>query len=214
MDFNEIKNTWKNSNSDKHLSAYQIEQRLAIKSRSGNIVDKVKRNYIIGMIMLVITFIALAVCVYFYLFNMVGLITIIIVTIIYGAAFVYSLRNYWEIKNTVFTDDTIIPALKKVIHIMETSIRFGMSNFYKYVIIPMSFVIGVSIGIFIGAGERDYLETIYALETRSIVKIVLVIVIGSLLTIYYSQKMIKKMYAQYMDELKKSLEELEEKELN
>lgn len=213
MDFNEIRNTWKDSYANKRLNKEQIEARLSLKARSNSILATITRNYIYGMAALVVVYsIAIVLLLLFIKSTLLLILLFIALTLMNGIAFYISVRNYKTIKNSVRTDENIRPTLEKTIRIMEKSLRFGMGNFYKYLIIPFSLLVGVGIGIFIGSGDRTFMETIYQLETKSIIKIVLVIVIGSIIAIITSQFTMKKMYKEHYESLKQCLHDLDENE--
>ena len=72
----------------------------------------------------------------------------------------------------------------------------------------------MSIGLYIGSGDKRIIETIYSLENRSIIKMIVIFVVGSGFFIPFSQFMNKRMYKQHLDELKQCLKEFEETEIN
>jgi len=91
-------------------------------------------------------------------------------------------------------------------------LKFGMGNLYKFVLIPLALVFGIAIGILSVSGWAEFWPTIQSLENKSLIKIILVIVLGSAITIPYSQYMMNRMYKQHVDELKKCLKEFDEEQ--
>lgn len=210
MNFNQLKSTWQNSFKNEGLSSEQISAKLKIKGQSDIILKKILNNYRFSLIALAIMYLFIILGLFiFFQTNIVYLIAILI-TILIGIAAAYSYKSLKQIKQATTSDDDVKTALSKTILIMEKSLRFGMGNLYKYLLIPLALIFGIVIGIFIGAGEKSVIETIYNLENKSIIKIILVIVIGTGITIPFSQFMMSRMYKQHLDELKKCREELEE----
>jgi hypothetical protein len=71
----------------------------------------------------------------------------------------------------------------------------------------------MAIGIYIGSGERSFLETVIGLETSSIIKIILVFFLGSGISIKISQSTMNKLYRPHLDELRSCLFDFEENEI-
>lgn len=212
MDFKEIKHTWQTSFDHKQFKREHLEERLSVNTRSNTILSAITRNYIIGTILLLIVYAVALVLMFLYLESALLSITFLVSTLLTILATYISLKNYLTIKRSIRSDGNVLPTLEKTIHIMQKSLNFGMGNLYKYLLIPLALTLGVAIGIQIGSGERTFLETILQLETRSIVKIVLVIGLGSVVTIFVSQFTMKKAYKDNYDSLKQCLQDLEENE--
>jgi hypothetical protein len=213
MDFNEIKDTWKNSYENKRLNKKQIEARLSINARSNTILAIITRNHIFGMLALIAVYSVAVLLLFIYVNSTLFYILLFTITLLMGIAFYVSFKNYKTIKYSIRTDENIRLRLEKTIKIMEKSLRFGMGNFYKYILIPISLIIGVTIGILIASGDKTFLETIYQLETKSIIKISFVIVLGSIITIIFSQFTMKNMYKDHYESLKICLQDLEEENI-
>ncbi len=210
MDFNQLKTTWQESFKKEGLSREQISAKLKLKGKTDMILKKIMNNYRISLIALAIMYLfIIAGLSVFIQTNIVYLIALLI-TIFLGVAATFSYKSLRQIKQVTTSDDDVKTALTKTILIMEKSLRFGMGNLYKYLLIPLALLFGVVIGIFIGAGEESVIETIYTLENKSIIKIILIIIVGSGLTIPFSQFMMNRMYKQHLTELTKCLKELDE----
>lgn len=210
MDFNHLKANWQNSFKQESLTSEQISAKLRIKGQSDIILKKIMNNYKFSLFALVIMYLFIIAGLFIFLKTNIVYLLAVLFTILLVVAATYSNKSLRQIKQASTSDDDVKTALTKTILILEKSLRFGMGNLYKYLAIPLALIFGIVIGIFIGAGEKSVLETIYNLENKSIVKIIFVIVIGTGITIPFSQFMIKRMYKQHLDELKKCREELEE----
>jgi hypothetical protein len=110
----------------------------------------------------------------------------------------------------VISTDQLKPALMKTILDIERYVNFNMSGFLKYIIIPFSFAFGMLMGMLIVSGEKDFIDVIYSLGPKSLLKIGLILIIGSGIMIPVSQYMNKKLYKQHLDKLKEYLIEFEE----
>jgi uncharacterized membrane protein len=108
------------------------------------------------------------------------------------------------------TDEQLKPALEITIKEVRRNLKFGMGNLYKFVLIPLALILGIAIGIYIGSGDAGFWETVQSLQKKSILKIVLVVVAGSAITIPFSQFTMTRMYKQHVDELKRCLKEFDE----
>jgi hypothetical protein len=124
----------------------------------------------------------------------------------------YSGKSYKRLREFQKYDEQLKPALEKTISVIENHLKFGMGNLYKFVLIPLALVFGIAIGILSVSGWAEFWPTIQSLENKSLIKIILVIVLGSAITIPYSQYMMNRMYKQHVDELKKCLKEFDEEQ--
>ncbi|MDZ7743015.1 MAG: hypothetical protein U5Q03_15085 [Bacteroidota bacterium] len=210
MDFNQLKANWQNSFKQEGLTSEQILAKLKIKGQSDIILKKIMNNYRFSLIALTIIYLFIVAGLFIFIKTNIAYLIAVLITILFGVAVSYWYKSLSQIKQTITSDDDIKTALRKTILIMEKSLRFGMGNTYKYLLIPLALIFGIVIGIFIGAGEKSVIETIYNLENKSIIKIILIIVIGTGITIPFSQFMMNRMYMQHLNELKKCREELEE----
>jgi hypothetical protein len=210
MNFNQLKSTWQNSFKNEGLSREQISSKLRIKGQSDIILKKIMNNYRFSLIALAIMYLFIVAGLFIFSQKNMSYLIAVLITILFGVAVYYWNKSLRQIKQTITSDDDVKTALTKTILIMEKSLSFGMGNLYKYLLIPLALIFGIVIGIFIGAGEKSVIETIYNLENKSIIKIFLIIVIGTGITIPFSQFMMNRMYKQHLDELKKCREELEE----
>jgi hypothetical protein len=76
--------------------------------------------------------------------------------------------------------------------------------------IPMSVITGMFMGLFIGTGESNIIEIFNSLPTRSIIKMIVLLLIFTGTMIPLSKYYFKKKFKQHYHELKKCLKELEE----
>lgn len=210
MNFNQLKSTWQNSFKNEGLSREQISSKLRIKGQSDIILKKIMNNYRLSLIALAIMYLFIVAGLFIFSQTNMSYLIAVLITILFGVAVSYWHKSLRQIKQTITSDDDVKTSLAKNILILEKSVRFGMGNLYKYLLIPLALIFGIVIGIFIGAGEKSVIETIYNLENKSIIKIFLIIVIGTGITIPFSQFMMNRLYKQHLDELKKCREELEE----
>lgn len=212
MDFNEIKNTWKDSFKEEHLNKTQIETLLKIKSKSNNALSKVRNNFKFEIIVGSIVFIAIIIKLILTLDSNVLFEIIAATTIFFGVLLYIVWRSFHRIKNTIISTDQLKITLIKSIIDVEKYVNFSKSSLTKYILLPFAILFGLCVGLFIGTGEDNFIEILKSLENRSIIKIVLVFVIGSAIFIPISQYINKLMYKQHLDELKQCLKEFEESE--
>jgi len=211
MDFEKIKNHWESSfEHEEHLTNRQLESLLSIKDSSNTALNKLLRNHKMGLIITVIMYAIILVGLIVFIESPAFWGWLIVITLLIASVGFFSARSYLRLKKVRFSHEQLKPSLEKTIFEVERNLRFGMGNLYKFVLIPLALVIGVSVGIYIGAGENGFWETVNTLERKSIIKIILVIVVGSAVTIPYSQLTIKRMYKKHVDELKRCLTEFEE----
>ena len=210
MDFNDIKNVWKNSFEDEgHLNKEEIEAKLKIKSKSNTALKKVKRNYLFELIG------GGGIFLYFMLWLNVNvenhkIIVLSFCILFFGSLLSFSWRNYNRIRKTVISADQLRPALQKTIKDIERYVNFNKSNFTKFILLPFAIIFGLGLGIFIGAGEKEISEILSLIKNEVLIKIIIVFVVGLGITIPLSQYLNKKMYKQHLDELKQCLKDFEE----
>lgn len=210
MDFNDIKNTWKDSfNNDNLLNKDEIEAKLKIKSKSNTALNKVKRNYKIELVLGVSLSVCFIVWMSLNLSDKYNFIFLALTILFFGALISFTWRNYKKIRRTVLVNEQLKPALKKTIIDIEKFVNFNKSNFSKFLILPFAIIFGMFIGIFIGIGEKEISEVFLIIESR-IIKVVLLVIILSTVFIPISLYFNKKMYKQHLDELKQCLEDFEE----
>ena len=210
MDFNEIKNIWKNSFETDSLSESQIESQIKINCKSNIVLNKIMTNYKYGIIGLSLLYLITVFFLFIFLKVDIAFLLFILLSLFSVLSILIATTNLNKIKATVNSDDNVITTLNKTIFVMEKSLRFGMGNLYKYLIIPFALILGMAIGIYISSGEKGFVNTIVNLETRSIVKMILVLIGGSTISIILSQFIMKRMYKNNLDELKKCLHALED----
>jgi len=211
MDFEQIRYQWESSFKEKELlDKEQLQALLKIRESSNTALKKLIRNQRLGLIINTIMYLILVSGIYAFIespssFVLIGIFSLLMVVVYY-----FSGRSYIRIRKVQISDEQLKPALQKTIKELEQNLKFGMGNLYKYVLIPLALTVGIGIGIFSVSGYAEFWHTIQSLENRSVIKIILVIVIGSAITIPYSQYMMNRMYKQHVDELKRCLKEFDE----
>ena len=211
MDFNDIKNIWNDSFSDKErLSSREIEGMLKLKRRSNTAIEKIKKSFRVELIG----------GFFMYLFIMVGLLILMkmpevlvffaLVTIIMGLPLYFYNKNYRRIKHVTFSENTLKQTLIKTTSDIEEFVNIGKGTWLKFIMIPSAIIIGMFMGLFIGTGESNIIEILNSLKTRSIDKMIVLLVIFGGIMIPFSKYWFKKKFRQHFIELKKCLKELEE----
>ncbi len=211
MDFKEIQNTYNDSfERRKPLEPAQIEALLKIKRSSNTALSRLKKSHEISIMVATVLFLGI----------IAGMIILVkmpalilwgsLVMVLLGTVYYFALKSYFRIKKTSITDERVKQALTRTITEVEKNLKFGTGNLYKYLLIPLAIVLGMAIGIYIGSGERSFLETVLSLETKSIIKIIVVFFAGSGITIMISQSMMKQVYRPHLDELRSCLSDFEE----
>ncbi|MCK5168849.1 MAG: hypothetical protein KAQ75_03130 [Bacteroidales bacterium] len=210
MDFNDIKNAWKNSfKNEKLLNKEEIEAKLKIRGKSNTALNKVKRNFKFELILGGILSVFFISWIFINLEAEYKLIIIVLTVLFFGTLFSFTWRNFRKIRKTIISTEQLKPALIKTIKDIERYVNFNKSNFTKFILLPFAVCFGMSIGLFIGAGDQGISEIFSILESR-IVKIILTLVIVCAVFIPISQYFNKKMYKQHLDELKQCLKDFEE----
>jgi hypothetical protein len=215
MDLNDIKNIWSSSFSEKEkFSRGEIEEMLTLKSRSNTAIEKIKRSFrlelILGSLMYLFIIIAL-IC----LMKMPELLVFLgLVTIIMGLPLYFYFKNYLKIKHVTYSLSTLKQTLVKTVDDIEEFVNIGKGTWLKFIMIPSATIIGMFIGLFIGTGESNIVDIFMSLQTRSIIKMILLLVIFSGIMIPLSKYYFKKKFKQHYIELKSCLKELDEDPVN
>lgn len=211
MEFDDIKNAWKNSFKEEELlNKDEIESRLTIKSKSNTALNKVKRNFKFE----IITSSLLTIFVLNWLYRNITsehkYLIIFLSFIFFGALIFFAGYNYFKVKNTVISTDQLKPALKDTIRDIERYVNFNKSNFTKFILLPFAILFGMFLGLNMGAEDKEIGEILALLENDVIIKMIVVFVVASVGMIPISQYFNKKMYKQHLDELKNCLNEFEQ----
>lgn len=211
MDFNEIKNTWKDSFKDSELlNKEEIEAKLKIGSKSNTALNKIKKSYRFELILATPMFIGIIASLFVFLDYAYKIIIIPAAVLFLGWAVSFTWRNYNRIRKTVISADHIKQALEKTIKDIERYVNFNMSSFVKFIIIPFSFAFGMLMGLLVASGDKAFMDILMSLGTRSILKMIIILVLGSSIMIPVSQFTNKKLYKRHLDKLKQYLKEFEE----
>jgi hypothetical protein len=211
MDFEKIKYHWESSfKKDELLDNKQLAALLKIKKSSNTALKKLVRNHRFGLIISSAMYGILITGILLFIETPASIIWIGMVTILMATVFYFSGRSYNRIRKIQISDEQLKPALEKTIKEVSRNLKFGMGNLYKFVLIPLALILGIAIGIYIASGDTGFWHTVQSLENKSIIKIILVITVGSGITIPYSQFVMKRMYKQHVDELKRCLKEFDE----
>lgn len=215
MDFEEIKNTWKDSfKNEELLSNEQFEDRLKIRGKSNSILRKLKNNYqfdiYFGAFLFIIILLLLGI-----LINPVYKYYIISLSaLFFGFIIWFTWKNFNNIRKTTIANDQIKPTLTKTINALEKFVSFSRGNINKYVIVPGSMFFGMFMGIAGVATLKniEVTELILSLNTYTIIAIIVLFVLLSITTIPFVLYANKRLYKNHLDELKKCLMEYEETE--
>lgn len=211
MDFEEIKYQWGSSfKGEELLDKEQLRTLLKIRESSNTALKKLVRNQRLGLLISTFIYLILISGIYIFIESSSSIILIGIFTLLMAVVYYFSGKSYNRIRTVNISDEQLKPALEKTIKEVERNLKFGKGNLYKYVLIPLALITGIGIGILSVSGYAEFWQTIQSLGNRSIIKIILVVVVGSAITIPYSQYMTNRMYKQHVDELKKCLKEFDE----
>ncbi|MCD4746492.1 MAG: hypothetical protein K8R58_09345 [Bacteroidales bacterium] len=215
MDFNEIKNTWKDSFKEKErLSSGQIKAMLKIKSKSNTALKKIKSSFKIELITGTLMYMFIISSMFFLMDFPESFIFFVIVSMLMGIPMIFYYRTYKKIRQTVYTENTLKQSLLKTTKDIKKFVMVGKNNYLRFILILLATITGMFMGLFIGTGENNIIEIFSEIKTRSIVKmIVLLCVFGGVL-IPISRYWYKRKFKRHYDELKKCLREFEETENN
>ena len=211
MDINDLKQTWKDSFNEqgrKSLSPEEIKEKLAIKSRSGTLISKIKRNLMIEIIIATLIMIALMLYISPDISGRNEWLTLALFMVFFVALLLNVYIKYHQLNKIQIYDDKLSPAIQKMIEISEKYIRFNTGKVGKYIILPLGILFGLSMGFIVGAGTENLLEKLQQISSVRLALVVLWILfvygISIPLTIWFN----RKFYGQYVKELKENLEEL------
>lgn len=211
MDFNDIKNAWKDSLKDEELlNKQEIEAKLNIKRKSNTALNKVKWSY---KVELLIGSTASLFVIIWMLINVDSknkAFIISIAVLFFGSLLFFAWSNFRRIRKVSITSEQLKPTLQKTIKSIERYVGFNKSFFTKYLLLPFSVIFGLTIGLHIGSGYKGLLEILSLLEKEKITYIIIVGLTAIVFVIPFSQFLNRKMYKQHLDELKQCLKEFEE----
>lgn len=211
MDFEKIKYQWESSFKEEELlDNRQLSALLRIKQSSNTALKKLVRNHQAGLIISSVMFVIIIAGILLFIESPASFIWIGTITILMATVFYFSGRSFNRLRKIQISDEQLKPALEKTIREVSRNVKFGMGNLYKFVLIPLALILGIAIGIYIASGDVGFWQTFQSLENKSIIKIILVVAVGSGITIPYSQFVMKRMYKRHLDELKRYLKEFDE----
>lgn len=215
MDFNEIKNTWKDSFKEKErLSSGQIKSMLEIKSKSNTALKKIKTSFKIELITGTLMYMFIISSMFFLMDFPESFIFFVIVSMLMGIPMIFYYRTYKKIRHTVYTENTLKQSLLKTTKDIEKFVMVGKNNYLRFILIILATITGMFMGLFIGTGENNIIEIFSELETSSIIRMIVLLSIFSGVLIPFSRYWYKRKFKRHYDELKKCLREFEETENN
>jgi len=207
MDFDDIKNAWKDSfKEDNNINKSEIETKLKIKKQSNTALNKIKRNYKFDMY----TGLILAILIIYYINRTMHFeyknIFVLCLILFFGALLSWSIYNFLKIRKSEISSEKLKPALKKTITVIERFVNFNKSTFAKYLLMPLSICTGMLYSVFQDAGSIAISEI---LSKHELIKLTISLIIASALFIPLAQYYNKKMFKDHLDELKECLKEFE-----
>jgi len=215
MDFNEIKNIWRDSFKEKEiLNQMQIKDMLRIKSRSNTALAKIKSSFRLELIAGSIIYLFIIASI-FVLINMPqSIVFFVIVSLLMGIPLFFYYQTYKKIRHSIYTEENLKQSLRNTTNDIERFVLLGKNNYFKYTLIPLAIITGMFMGLYIGTGENDIIEILKSLKTRSIVKMIILLGAYTGIMIPFSIYWFKKKFKRHYIELMKCLNELEEETNN
>lgn len=210
MDFKEIQNTWKDSFKRDWLSPSQFEAMLRIRSRSNTALKKLKTNFKFELITGSLMYLFIVISTFMLVQFPSSLIFFFIVSLLLGGPLLFYYHTYTKIRHTIYVDGTLKESLEKTTNDIEKFIRIGQGNILRFIMIPLAIITGMIIGLFIGTGSTDLVEIFHQLESRSIVKMAVLLTAFTAVLIPFSRYWYRKKFKQHFEELKNCLKEFEE----
>ena len=210
MDFKEIQNTWKDSFKRDWLSPSQFEAMLRIRSRSNTALKKLKTNFKFELITGSLMYLFIVISTFMLVQFPSSLIFFFIVSLLLGGPLLFYYHTYTKIRHTIYVDGTLKESLEKTTNDIEKFIRIGQGNILRFIMIPLAILTGMIIGLFIGTGSTDLVEIFHQLESRSIVKMAVLLTAFTAVLIPFSRYWYRKKFKQHFEELKNCLKEFEE----
>lgn len=215
MDFNEIKNIWRDSFKEKEiLNQMQIKDMLRIKSRSNTALAKIKSSFRLELIAGSIIYLFIIASI-FVLINMPqSIVFFVIVSLLMGIPLFFYYQTYKKIRHSIYTEENLKQSLRNTTNDIKRFVLVGKNNYFKYTLIPLAIITGMFMGLYIGTGENDIIEILKSLKTRSIVKMIILLGAYTGIMIPFSIYWFKKKFKRHYIELMKCLNELEEETNN
>lgn len=211
MDFNEIKNTWKSSiDKIEPLTNEQFEAIPKIKSKSNTALGKIKSSFRFELITGLWMYLFIITGVFVLIPTPQSIIFFVIVSMLMGIPMIFYYKTYKKVQHVIYTENTFKQSLQMTINDIEKFVMLGKNNYLKFIMIPMSVLTGMFMGLYIGSGESNIIEIFNSLETRSIIKMITLLVIFTGIMIPFAKYWFKKKFKQHYLELKNCMKELEE----
>jgi hypothetical protein len=215
MNFEDIKHNWNSSfEKEDRLDREQIEQMLKIKSKSNTALKKIKNSFKFELISGGLLYLLIVIGIFVLIKLPSALIFFLIVTLLMGIPILLYYRNYKRIRYTVYTDGSIKQSLAQTIKDIEKFVMIGKGISFKLFLIPAATFVGMLMGLIIGTGNTDLIEILLELETRSIVKMIVILASFTGILVPFSRYWFKKKFKHHYDNLRLYLKEFEEFEFN
>lgn len=215
MNFEDIKHTWNSSFEKKDkLESEQIAEMLKIKSKSNTALNKIKNSFKIELIAGGLLYLVIVIGIFALIELPSALIIFLLVSLLMGIPMLFYYRNYRRIRYTVYTDSSIKQSLAQTVNDIEKFVMIGKGISLKIFLIPAATCVGMLMGLIIGTGKTDFIEIFLELETRSIVRMIVVLTLFTGLLVPLSRYSFKRRFKQHYDDLILYLKEFEETESN
>jgi len=215
MDFNDIKHTWKNSFKEKGLSEEQIKRRLHLRDKSNTALGKLKKSYKFELIVGGAEYVLILFGLFFFIDFLTAFGFAVIVSGLMGFSLWSAWNSYMKIRKTIYTKGNLKEALSKTTESLKKNIKLAQNKTLRYFIIPFALITGMAIGMFVASTflpDKDFVDVIMSLEKKTIIKMILILVIGSGTMIPFSIYYVKKRFKKHYNDLKNALNDLENTE--
>ena len=211
IELDDLKNIW-SSNIESDIGKQSIEQekiRTLLKSKSTNIIDKVRTNLLREIIMFCVCLLLVA-CVPVYLQTKeVFILCVIIVAVIFIPYLIYYLKKYHELKRFFSYNENMKSSLQQLIQQLEKYL-----SIYFWGSLLLTPVSGFSM-CYVTLYEMKALGFLLYFDVYSSATLSMILSFALLLTLISYPVMkwyIRKLYGQHLEKLKGCLKELEEAE--
>jgi hypothetical protein len=209
IELEDLKNIWKD-NIDSNIDRQRLEQdkiRELLSQQSASIIDKLRRNLQLEIVMFFICLVLIASVPFYFSNKEVTLLCAVVLVFIFIPYFIYYIKKYLEIKRFYSYHQDIKTSLKQVIAQMEKYL-----NIYFWGSLLLTPVSGFISGLAI-LYEMKALGFLVYFDAFSSGTLSVVLSFALLLTLISYPVMkwyIRKLYGQHLEKLKSCLKELEE----
>ncbi len=203
MELEELKNIWKSYTEEQGQQISPAEIKEMLSGRTQNAISKINRSIFLEVgLLLVMSFVfSITTLLVGQIEHQILFAMIMVICVLSGG---YYFFKYRQINAVAITSDNLKNSLQKLIHVLDTFLKIYLYG--SIIITPISFLTGFFYG-FTLAGEDHTLQQ--AMQWEIIAISLGLTVIATLLMYPFMKWYIRRLYGNYLQELKTCMHELE-----